>query len=182
MTWWQILLGAWLALALIRFLWFAGKSAYLLLVRAALLDYHRSVAAGTRSGWENWLRSQRINVQSLLYESGIFEEGPSPSLGGRATKLNVYALESLEHWLSEHPQGMTRTRDNLARAIRIYFVRAVRGLNPFFWVSWLLFFPNKVAARVGVAGDPEWSASLRLLYWTALAGAVLLFVIFVVRK
>ena len=83
--------------------------------------------------------------------------------------------------MSEHPKGMARTRDSLARAIRLYFVRAVRGLNPFFWFGWLLFFPNKVAARIGVTGDPEWSESLRLLYWTALVSAVILFVIFVVK-
>lgn len=182
MAWWQVLLLGWGVLALLRFVWFAAKSLYLLMIRGALLDYHRAVADRRSSRFEPWLRRQRIPVQSLLFESGIFEEGPSPSLGGRATKLNIYALESLEHWLSEHPKGMTRTRDNLARAIRIYFVRAVRGLNPFFWLSWLLFFPTKVAARIGVSGDPEWSDSLRLLYWTALAGAVVLFVIFVVRR
>lgn len=182
MTWWQLILLAWGAAALLRFLWFAGKSLYLFLIRGALLDYHRAVAERRSSRYEPWLRRQRIAVQSLLFESGIFEDGPSPRLGGRATKLNIYALESLEHWLSEHPKGMTRTRENLARAIRIYFIRAMRGLSPFFWFSWLLFFPSKVAARIGVSGDPEWSDSLRLLYWTVLAGALVLFVILVVRR
>lgn len=182
MTWWQILILIWGVAALLRFLWFSGKSLYLFTIRGALLDYHQAVSEKRSSRFEPWLRSQRLVVQSLLFESGIFEEGPSPSLGGRATKLNIYALESLEHWLSEHPKGMVRTRDTLARAIRIYFVRAARGLNPFFWLNWLLFFPAKVAARIGVSGDAEWSDSLRLLYWTALAGALVLFLIFIVRR
>lgn len=182
MPWWQILVIAWLGVALARFVFFAAKSLYLMSVQRALLDYHEAIGQKRHSKHEAWLRKQRLAVQSLLYESGQYEDAPSPSEGGRATKLNVYALESLEHWLSEHPKGMARTREAMARAIRIYFVRAARGLNPLFWLSWLLFFPQKVAARIGVAGDREWSESLRLLYWTVLASAVVLFIIVFIRR
>jgi hypothetical protein len=182
MSWWHILLFAWLALVLLRFAWFASKSLYLMSVRRALLDYHLAIQEKRPSRHEGWLRKQRIIVQSLLFESGQYDDAPSPRDGGRATKLNLYALESLEHWLSEHPRGMARTQEAMAKAIRIYLLRAARGLNPVFWVSWLLFFPQKVAARIGVSGDPEWSESLRLLYWTVLASAVVLFIILFVRK
>lgn len=182
MPWWQLLLLGWLGAALLRFGWFASKSLYLLSVQRALLDYHQAIGEKRPSKHEPWLRKQRLTVQSLLFESGQYEDAPPPSEGGRATKLNLYALESLEHWLSEHPKGMARTRDAMARAVRIYFVRAARGLNPFFWLSWLLFFPQKVAARIGVAGDREWSESLRLLYWTVLAGAIVIFIIFFIRR
>ena len=177
----RLLLLAWVVVAAGRFAWFAGRAAYLTVVRRALDDYHAAVVAKRRSGWETWLRSQRRRVQTLLFESGQYDSGPSPRDGGRATKLNLYALESLEHWLSEHPQGMSRARESLSRAIRLYAVRAARGLNPFFWVDWVLFFPRKVAARIGVTGDPEWTESLRLLYWTILAAAVVVFQIFFVR-
>jgi hypothetical protein len=182
MPWWQILAFGWLGAALLRFGWFASKSFYLRSVQRKLLDYHEAIAGKRTSRHEPWLRKQRLKVQALLYESGLYDDAPSPSQGGRATKLNVYALESLEHWLSEHPKGMARTREVMARAIRIYFVRAARGLNPFFWLSWLLFFPQKVAARIGVTGDREWSESLRLLYWSLLASAVVLFIILFIRR
>ena len=178
----KLLIALWLVVAAGRFAWFASRSAYLFLVRRGLDDYHKAVAHRRASSWEGWLRSQRRRVQTLIYESGQYEDGPDPADGGRATKLNIYALESLEHWLSEHPQGMTRARTSLTRAIRLYAVRAFKGLNPFFWIEWLLFFPRKVAARIGVAGDPEWTDSLRLLYWTALVAAVVVFFIFFVMK
>ena len=178
----EILIAIWLVVVAGRFAWFASRAAYLLLVRRGLDDYHRAVAAHRTSGWETWLRSQRRRVQSLIYESGQYDDGPDPTEGGRATKLNIYALESLEHWLSEHPQGMTRARSSLSRAIRLYAVRALKGLNPFFWIDWILFFPRKVAARIGVTGDPEWTDSLRLLYWTALVAGVVVFLIFFVRR
>ena len=182
MPWWQILVLAWLLLAVARFLFFASKSLYLIQVRRALSDYHRAIHERKKSRHESWLRKQRLVVQSLLFESGQYDEAPSPSDGGRATKLNLYALESLEHWLSEHPKGMARTHEAIAKAIRIYFVRAARGLNPVYWLGWLVFFPLKVAARIGVSGDREWSESLKLLYWTVLAGAVVLFIIFFIRR
>ena len=182
MRWWQLLLILWGGLVVFRFLYFASKSIYLLVVRRALQDYHRSINEKRRSGHEVWLRRQRLAVQSLLFESGQFEDAPSPSEGGRATKLNVYALESLEHWLSEHPKGMARALESLEKAIRIYLVRAARGFNPIFWIAWLLFFPRKVADRIGVAGDPEWTESLRLLYWTLLGSAAVLFIILFIRR
>jgi hypothetical protein len=179
---WRLLILAWLLVAVGRLLWFGGRALYLFVVGRGLADYHRAVAGKRRSGWEPWLRRQRRRVQSLLFESGQYDDAPSPREGGRATKLNVYALESLEHWLSEHPQGMVRAREALDRAVRLYAVRAARSLNPFFWIGWLLFFPKKVAARIGVAGDPEWTESLRLLYWTVLASLVVVFLIFVLRR
>jgi hypothetical protein len=182
MPWWQWLLLGWLALAVVRFFFFAWKSVYLMSVRRALREYHQAVHDRRRSRHEPWLRKQRLIVQSLLFQSGQYDEAPSPREGGRATKLNLYALESLEHWLSEHPKGMARTQEAMSKAIRIYFLRAIRGLNPVYWVSWLLFFPQKVAARIGVQGDAEWSESLRLLYWTVLASAVVLFIILFIRK
>jgi hypothetical protein len=182
MPWWKTLLIGWAAAAVVRFCFFASKSLYLIRVRSALKNYHKAAEEKRSSRHEEWLRRQRLTVQSLLFDSGLYEEGPSPSEGGRATKLNIYALESLEHWLSEHPKGIVRTREALAKAIRIYFVRALRGFNPIFWIRWLLFFPQKVAARIGVSGDPEWTESLRLLYWTLLVSAVVLFIIFFVRR
>ncbi len=181
MTGWQVALASWAGLALLRFAFFASKSLYLVRVRSAVLDYHEAVRERRRSRHENWLRKQRRTVQSLLYESGQYEDGPSPSDGGRATKLNLYALESLEHWLSEHPKGMARTREALSKAIRLYLIRGVRGLNPLYWFGWLFFFPSKVADRIGVAGSPEWGDSLRLLYWTLLAGGAVVFLIFFLR-
>jgi hypothetical protein len=178
----RLVAALWIVVAAGRFAWFASRAAYLYLVRRGLDDYHRAVADRRSSSWEKWLRSQRRRVATLIYESGQYEDGPDPASGGRATKLNVYALESLEHWLSEHPQGMTRARTSLSRAIRLYAVRALKGLNPFFWIEWLLFFPRKVAARIGVAGDPEWTDSLRLLYWTALVAGLVVFFIFFVRR
>jgi|GEM_PF-2885498 len=178
----QLLAAAWLVVATIRFAWFSWRAAYLFTVRLGLDDYHRAVAEKRTSAWEKWLRSQRRQVQTLIYESGQYEDGPDPAAGGRATKLNIYALESLEHWLSEHPQGMLRARSTMSRAIQLYGLRAIRVLNPFFWIEWLLFFPRKLAARIGVAGDPEWTETLRLFYWTGLVGLIVVFLIFFVRR
>lgn len=178
---WFWLLTAWLVVAGLRLAWFGWRAGYLLLIRHALNDYHRAVPDRRRSRWEGWLRRQRRAVQTILFESGQYDHGPSPSEGGRATKLNIYALESLEHWLSEHPQGMARARESMDRAIGIYLRRAASSLNPFFWIDWLLFFPRKLADRIGVAGDPEWTASLQLLYWTGLAAALVTFLIFFIR-
>jgi hypothetical protein len=138
-VWWRVLFFGGLALVLGRFVWHASKALYLMRVRTALLDYHRAVREGGRSSREAWLRRRRLTVRSLLFESGYYDDAPSPREGGRATKLNVYALESLEHWLSEHPQGMARAREALDQAIRRYFRRALRSLNPLDGIGRLLF-------------------------------------------
>src|SRR5512140_1325642 len=117
MTWWRALLIGWLVPAFGRCAWFIPRVIYLTRVRRALADYHLSIGERRESSREEWLRRQRLAVQSLLFQSGQYDDAPSPREGGRATKLNLYALESLEHWLSEHPRGMARAREALDRAI-----------------------------------------------------------------
>ena len=128
-------------------------------------------------GWD--FRQDRLSPVALY--STIQRERLSTTREDNVRETS-YALESLEHWLSEHPKGMARTREALSKAIRLYLARGARGLNPLFWVSWLVFFPRKVADRMGVTGNPEWGESLRLLYWTILAGGVVLFIIFFIRR